>query len=399
MAKFKVIVTGCEGLLGRHAQAALQAENGAAGFRGEDLVWDIVAINKATFENKKTLTELVKDADLVLHFAGINRASDDEVEFGNIRIARILASALLETATSAHLIYANSTHAENDSPYGRGKATAALELEKWAKDTNSKFTNTVLPHVFGEGAKPFYNNVTATLCQQLIEGQQPTINEGAAVELIHAGEIIDWMIGSFASKLTGAHRLPGKAISVSNLYSKLYEFNESRGADLFPALSSKFDVALFQTLQAHGFPSAFIRPLKLNSDQRGTLFEASKGGSSGQTFLSWTHPGVERGNHFHRYKVERFVVVHGQATIKMRHVLDDTVHVFEVSGDEPTAIDMPSLYSHNIVNTGKEPLLTMFWAHEIFNPTAPDTWACPVNIDSSSEVIQLSKNISLKANS
>ena len=118
--------------------------------------------------------------------------------------------------------------------------------------------------------------------------------------------------------------------------------------------------------------------LKLNTDPRGTLFEAAKGGGGGQTFLSWTHPGVTRGNHFHLGKVERFLVLEGEAVIRIRRVLDDRLWEYTVSGAAPAAIDMPPLHTHSIENVGAGPLLTLFWTHDIFDPAAPDTYADPV---------------------
>ncbi len=89
-------------------------------------------------------------------------------------------------------------------------------------------------------------------------------------------------------------------------------------------------------------------------------------------------PGAVRGNHFHLAKVERFLVVEGEAAIRIRKVLGGEVHEFRVSGDQPTAVDMPTLHTHNIENVGQGPLLTLFWAHEIFDPASPDTFAEPV---------------------
>ena len=112
-----------------------------------------------------------------------------------------------------------------------------------------------------------------------------------------------------------------------------------------------------------------------NEDSRGVLFEAVKGGGSGQTFMSTTRPGVTRGDHFHLNKVERFLVVSGEATIRIRRVLDNQVWEFPVSGSRPQAVDMPTLCTHSIENTGSEELLTLFWTHEIFEPDTPDTYA------------------------
>jgi len=63
----------------------------------------------------------------------------------------------------------------------------------------------------------------------------------------------------------------------------------------------------------------------LRSDERGWLVETVKAGSGGQCFVSSTHPGIVRGNHFHRRKVERFFVLKGDAEIKIRKLLTSDV--------------------------------------------------------------------------
>ena len=39
---------------------------------------------------------------------------------------------------------------------------------------------------------------------------------------------------------------------------------------------------------------------------------------------------------------------------------------------------MPTMWAHNITNTGDAELTTLFWTHELFNPDAADTYAEPV---------------------
>ena len=41
---------------------------------------------------------------------------------------------------------------------------------------------------------------------------------------------------------------------------------------------------------------------------------------------------------------------------------------------------MPTMWSHNIVNSGPDVLYTSFWANEIFNPESPDTIAEAVHV-------------------
>lgn len=382
-----VLVTGADGLLGQHARAALLARNGAAQFAGNAEPWDIRLARRQDFEDPSRLRELCKGVDVVMHFAGINRASDSEVEHGNVQIAQHLCDALEAESPSATVLYANSTHADNDIPYGRGKAGAAALLKQRADSAGAAFVDLILPHVFGEGGRPFYNSAVATLCRQVIDGDEPTIVEGAAVELVHAGEVVDVMLECAAEGTSQTRRLEGYRAPVASIYEKLCQFRDDHMADRFPQISDRLDVALFNMLRYAGFPEWSQTLLTQHSDARGTLFEAAKGGVNGQTFLSWTLPGVERGNHFHRYKIERFLVVSGEATIRIRHVLGSTVHTFEVNGSNPVAIDMPTLHTHHIVNTGREPLLTLFWAHEIFDPDNADTWAAAVMVEDITEIV------------
>lgn len=135
---------------------------------------------------------------------------------------------------------------------------------------------------------------------------------------------------------------------------------------------------LFNSYRAHLYLASFpVRPV-LHTDARGSLFEGVKELNGGQTFISRTRPGITRGNHFHFHKVERFCVLQGQARIEMRPADRAEVVTYDVDGSEPCFIDMPTLWTHNITNTGDGELLTLFWAHEIFNPQAPDTYALAV---------------------
>lgn len=373
----QVLVTGASGLLGFHARAALFAENCAAEFKGETLKFRLIDSPRLSEETLAWWSESLETADLVLHLAGINRAEPDVVERGNREIAELLVRALTASKSKAHVVYANSTHAGSDSPYGRGKQAAHELLQAWASSNSTSYTNFILPHIFGEKARPHYNNVTSTLCYQVVAGEKPVIHDGAAVELLHAGAVIDEMVAAYESAQVGSKRMAGRSISVSDLHELLLGFRAGYESNTYPDLSDDFIVRLFNSYRAveYEYPSAFPKRLELHTDQRGMLFEAVKGGGGGQTFLSWTETGIERGNHFHRTKVERFLVVSGKAEIRIRPLFEERVDTFTVSGEFPEYVDMPTLHTHSIVNIGDEPLLTLFWAHEVFDPESPDTYA------------------------
>lgn len=377
----KIVITGAGGLIGWHAAAHLHAQNCAAKFVGLPAINEVVALNHAQFADPAQLETALKGADAVLHFAGVNRGAEQEVEAGNPAIATALAAAIrkVKSATDGkarpHIVYANSIHASSDTPYGRSKSRARRIL---ADVEGSEFTNINLPHVFGEGARPRYNNVTATFVEAVIAGQTPMMNPEGRVELIHAGVVADLAISAALSGKSADLTPQSQPMRVVDLLDKLVGFHAGYQANIFPDLRDSFDLALFNSYRAALYPSGFPRPLGQLRDARGTLFEAVKGGGGGQSFVSWTEPGVTRGDHFHLHKVERFLVLQGEAIIRIRRVLGGPVWEYRVSGTQPAPVDMPSLHTHNITNIGDTPLLTLFWTHAQFDPHAPDTYADPV---------------------
>jgi UDP-2-acetamido-2,6-beta-L-arabino-hexul-4-ose reductase len=147
-----------------------------------------------------------------------------------------------------------------------------------------------------------------------------------------------------------------------------------RAGDI-PPLGSRLETDLFNTLRAALVREHLPIPLVRHTDTRGALVETVRvHGGPGQTFVSSTRPGVTRGQHLHLRKIERFVVVSGQARISLRKVLTKEILHFDVSGEDPVAIDMPTLWAHSVTNTGDRELTTMFWTNELFDPEDTDTY-------------------------
>lgn len=366
----KIVITGAGGLIGWHAAVRVHAANCAARFNGSDGPYDLVTLDHAGFEDDTALLAAITGADAVLHFAGVNRAPDDVVEAANPAIARRIAEACSITESRPHVVYANSTHATSDTPYGRSKRIAGEILS----GIGGRYSDLVLPHIFGEGARPRYNNVTATFIEAVIAGEIPQVNPEGRVALLHAGAAAQAALDAINEGQTGTIRPASRDIAVTELFDLLRRFHSNYQDNIYPDLRDPFTVALFNSYRAKLYPDGFPRPLKLNTDARGTLFEAVKGGG-GQTFLSTTMPGVTRGDHFHLNKVERFLVVQGEAVIRIRKVLSDEVVEYRVSGAAPAPVDMPTLHTHSIENVGDTELLTLFWTHDLFDPANPDTFA------------------------
>jgi UDP-2-acetamido-2,6-beta-L-arabino-hexul-4-ose reductase len=209
----------------------------------------------------------------------------------------------------------------------------------------------------------------------------PEISVDHPIPLMHVQDAVAAMMEAWVADSQGILEPHGTSLMVSEVLDKFLAYHEVYKTGDIPALHNDMDVALFNTLRAAMFPTAYPFKPTPRSDQRGTLVESVRvHGGQGQTFVSSTHPGFVRGEHFHLRKIERFQVLSGRAVIRLRRLLTDEVIDFEVNGDEPSVVDMPTMWAHSIKNVGTEELVTLFWAHELFNPEAPDTYPEPVMI-------------------
>jgi UDP-2-acetamido-2,6-beta-L-arabino-hexul-4-ose reductase len=248
-------------------------------------------------------------------------------------------------------------------------------LEAWAESRAAPFTNLILPNIFGEGGRAYYNSVVATFCQQLTTGSEPTVEDDREIELLHAQAAASAVLACMREQRLGDQRVKGQPIGVSQLLAKLREMLGSYRADILPDLQTGFELDLFNTLRYYLFPTHYPVRVVRRQDARGALFEVIKTMNGGQCFFSTTQPGVTRGNHYHRRKIERFMVVSGKARIRIRRLHCSDVTEFDVSGDLPEYVDIPTLHTHSITNVGSSELMTLFWANEIFDSQHPDTVA------------------------
>lgn len=357
----RVVVTGADGFLGWHTLVRLRAMT----------EHHVIPVD---VRNWHELSELVATADAVLHFAGVNRASDQEVEEGNAQLARDLADAVHRAPGAPTIVYANTIQAGNGTPYGTGKAQAATILREAAAARGVAFADVVLPNLFGEHGRPDYNSFVATFAHKVVVGEPPEVQD-REVGLLHVQDaaqmFIDQLttVGESMVNPAATTTTVGHVLDTFRAQFEVYQRGE------IPELATRLDVNLFNTLRAAMFPARYPIPLVRHTDPRGSLVETVRAhGSEGQTFVSTTVPGVTRGQHFHLRKVERFVVVGGEARIALRKVLTNEVISFDVDGSSPVIVDMPTLWAHSITNTGDGELTTLFWTNELFNPQDPDTY-------------------------
>lgn len=355
-------ITGSGGFLGFHTRALLHS----SGRRASSL-----AVGESFDES--TALAAADGSDRLIHIAGVNRGTDVEIREGNLKFAKQLARVILECEFPPPVVvYANSTQAGNESVYGDAKKESAGIIDAAAAAVGSTFVDIHLPNLFGEHGRPFYNSVAATFCHIIARGGTPDVKEDRQLTMLHAQNAAEVLVGD---RTPGAIELCTSDISVSQLRDRITAKAEIYRTGSIPDLTSEFDRDLFNTYRSYLQPQDRVFKLNRHADNRGSFFEVIRShGGSGQTSFSTTVPGITRGEHYHLRKIERFTVLAGRGRIAMRKLFSNDVMTFDISGDEPVAIDMPTMWAHNVSNTSSDLLYTMFWSNEFFDPGAPDTF-------------------------
>ncbi len=262
--------------------------------------------------------------------------------------------------------------------FGQSKREGRRLLAEWAERNNASFTGMVIPNVFGPFGNPYYNSVVATFCHQVCHNEQPHIEIDAKLKLIYIGELVQIIWKAIVDRESMIeYRIPHTAEkSVSELLEYINHYKSTYlEKGIFPELSSPFEVNLFNTFRCYmDIPNYYPVKLVMNTDNRGSFVETIKSQLGGQVSFSTTKPGITRGNHFHTRKIERFAVIKGKARIQLRRIGTSKIINFDLDGNQPSYVDMPVWYTHNITNTGNENLYTIFWINEFFNPDDPDTY-------------------------
>lgn len=363
-------ITGQSGFIGWHLYHSLQL------LKDE---FSLIEFDKSFFENETLLDSFVKSCDVIVHLAAKNRDVDQTVVYNvNVDLSTKLVHSLKRTNSRPNVIFSSSTQEQLDNPYGKSKTLARNLLESWALEVDASFSGLVIPNVFGPFCKPFYNSVVATFCHQLIQNESPQVHNDSEIRLIYVGELVNKIIALIRkpSNENIIHVTHTATIGVKNLLSKLQYFKDSYfDKGIIPKVENIFDIQLFNTFRSYinpesRYPVKYIR----HDDERGLFTELIRIECGGQFSFSTTLPGITRGNHFHTRKIERFSVISGEAIIQLRKFGSDKVFSFCLSGKEPSYVDMPIWYIHNITNIGKELLYTTFWINEFYDSNDPDTY-------------------------
>ena len=364
----KVLVTGSNGFIGNNLRVHLSERN------------DIEVITFSREDDLDAFGSMLDGVDFIFHLAGVNRPKNvEEFTLGNTDLTSALCQAIIQTKRLIPVIYTSSVQAELDNPYGESKKASEQVLMDFSAQTESPVYLFRLPNVFGKWCKPNYNSAVATFCYNIAHNLPVQINDAnAKVRLVYIDDVVNY----FMSIMDGALVEPGLnnvnpvyEMTVGGLAEKIQLFKNSRQSLLTEPVGTGLDRALHSTYLSYLKPEQFSYQLTKHEDPRGVFVEMLKTKNSGQFSYFTAHPGITRGGHYHHTKTEKFLVLKGSALFKFRNVLTDEAYEIKITGDVPQVVETVPGWTHDITNIGKDEMIVMLWANEIFDRENPDTYA------------------------
>lgn len=366
-AQRRVVVTGAAGFIGRNLMLRL-AERGVQAH----------AVTRQT--PSRQAHSLLAQADVIFHLAGANRPRDP-ADFWRLNrdYAQSMVQAVAEGGRQPLIVAASSTQALEDHDYGRSKKAGEDALLDSGVARVAVYR---LPNVFGKWARPDYNSVVATYCHNIARGLPIRIDDVQhGLSLLHIDDLIDqWLVLLDAPPAQSGIVVPGDVwrITLGDLAATIETFAQTRGKGEILEVGTGLTRRLYATYIAALPEADFSYPLRAHSDPRGSFVEVLKTPASGQISCFTAHPGVTRGGHYHHAKVEKFLVLHGQALFRFRHMLSGATHEVRTTAEDPTIVETIPGWAHDVTNEGEDMLAVLVWANECFDPARPDTVAAPL---------------------
>lgn len=364
----KILITGANGFIGKNLTEELKN-------RGHEILsYDIDS-------DTSCLDAYAKACEFVFHLAGVNRPEKEE-DFmaGNFDFTEKLLACLRKYANTCPIALSSSIQAELDNPYGKSKKAGENIIFKYGKETGAAIYIYRFPNVFGKWSRPNYNSVVATFCHNIAHDLPIKMNENnPTMQLVYIDDLVDELIraldGDANKKSDGYCYVPQVyEVKLHKIADLIYAFRESRKNISVPDMSDSFTKKLYSTYLSYLPENAFAYPLKMNIDNRGSFTEIIRTPDRGQMSVNITKPGITKGNHWHRSKNEKFVVVSGKAKISFRKIGTEKVIDYFVDGEKIETVDIPTGYTHNITNIGDTDLITLMWVNESYDPQKPDTF-------------------------
>ena len=402
----RILITGAKGFVGKNLVAAL--ENIAEGKDRRERYQALLPLTIYEYDREGTCEELslyCSRADFVFNLAGINRPKDpSEFMEGNKGFGEVLLSLLEHHGNDCPVMLSSSVQATlsgryAESPYGESKLAGEEVLFGHAAKTGAKALVYRFPNLYGKWCRPTYNSAVATFCDAIANGREFTVNDPSVeLELLYIDDLVAAMLEALLGNVErcryeGAECVPdaqgrycfapgAQKAALGGIVGLLESFRDARETLEVPNLEEGgFAKKLYSTFLSYYEPGSFAYSLRPNVDERGSFTEFLRTPERGQVSVNVSKPGITKGNHWHMSKWEKFLVVSGEASIKLRKVglgadgKPYPVDEYVVSGEDMRVVEMIPGYTHSITNlSDTQDLVTVMWANEPFDPQNPDTY-------------------------
>ena len=360
----KILITGSKGFIGKNLKSHLQEKENI-----EIIEYDI----EDSFEK---IEKNIDEIDYIFHLAGVNRPQTPEEFYqGNTDLTKKIVDLIKDK--DIKLIITSSVQAVKDNDYGKSKKLA----EDYIKENLNNYYIYRLHNVFGKWCRPNYNSVVATFCNNIANDLDITINdENTTLDLIYVDDIC-YELTKLVSGEEPTEEIEGYCyinprynVSLGYIAKKLYEFKDSMNSIYVPNTGDEFTKKLYSTYISYLPLEKTYVSVKKNVDERGSFTELVRTNECGQFSVSFSKPGIVRGNHYHHTKLERFIVIKGKAKIGFTSVVDGTSYEFIVDDSDIKIVTIPVGYTHNIENIGTDEMILAIWCNELFDKEKPDTY-------------------------
>jgi nucleoside-diphosphate-sugar epimerase len=159
-----IVITGSRGFLGKHALRFLSAN-------AHD------AIRVITYDEKGNQWDRLNGADVILHLAGVNRDTGENIMEGNVGFTKSLLQKLSSFAPKAKIIFSSSSQVYmSGSLYGRAKLEAENLIRAHTQQYGAESVILRFSNIYGPFCRPFYNSVIATFVFQAMHDKELTVN-------------------------------------------------------------------------------------------------------------------------------------------------------------------------------------------------------------------------------
>ncbi len=364
----KVLITGAGGFIGKNLCQAMKERLPQA-----QQLWT------EAYTPKAVLAQYAAQCDFVVHLAGVNRPKE-EAEFaqGNAGFTQEVIQLLERGGNVCPVLMTSSIQAALDNPYGRSKLAAEQALQAHGQKTGAPIHLYRLPNVFGKFCRPNYNSAVATFCHNIARGLPIQVTDPAIeLNLVYVDDVVEEILAAIQGRARGSVE-PVYRATLGRIVSMLEGFRDSRQTLACPDTGDGFSRKLYATYLSYLPGDGLVYGLTMHRDPRGAFTEFLRSPERGQLSVNTSLPGITRGGHYHHTKNEKFLVVQGRGAIRLRRIDEVEVHTYEVSGDELQVVDIPPGYAHSIENTGAQPLVTLMWCSECYDPANPDTYPMEV---------------------